>query len=84
MREFVSFVSFSFRKEKRKEVKMKTQDEVARSAEMCVIGAILIDEKALVNVIQALKPEHFYFEELKATYQTILELSSEGKSIDFV
>ncbi len=63
---------------------MKTQDEVARSAEMCVIGAILIDEKALVNVIQALKPEHFYFEELKATYQTILELSSEGKSIDFV
>ena len=27
---------------------MKTQDEVAKSAEMCVIGAILIDEKALV------------------------------------
>ena len=26
---------------------MKTQDEVAKSAEMCVIGAILIDEKAL-------------------------------------
>ena len=63
---------------------MKTQDEVARSAEMCVIGAILIDEKALVNVIQALKPEHFYFDELKATYQAILELSNEGKSIDFV
>ena len=63
---------------------MKTQDEVAKSAEMCVIGAILIDEKALVNVIQALKPEHFYFDELKAAYQAILELSSEGKSIDFV
>ena len=63
---------------------MKIQDEVAKSAEMCIIGAILIDEKALANVIQALKPEHFYFEELKATYQTILELSSEGKSIDFV
>ena len=26
---------------------MKTQDEVVKSAEMCVIGAILIDEKAL-------------------------------------
>ena len=63
---------------------IKIQDEVAKSAEMCVIGAILIDEKALVNVIQTLKPEHFYFDELKATYQTILELSSEGKSIDFV
>ena len=46
-REIVSFASFSFRKEKRKEVKMKTQDEVVKSAEMCVIGAILIDEKAL-------------------------------------
>ncbi len=57
---------------------MKTQDEVAKSAEMCVIGAILIDEKALANVIQTLKPEHFYFDELKAAYQAILELSSEG------
>ena len=63
---------------------MKIQDEVAKSAEMCVIGAILIDEKVLANVIQTLKPEHFYFDELKATYQAILELSSEGKSIDFV
>ena len=63
---------------------MKIQDEVAKSAEMCVIGAILIDEKALANVIQTLKPEHFYFDELKATYQAILELSSESKSIDFV
>ena len=63
---------------------MKTQDEVAKSAEMCVLGAILIDEKALVNVMQTLKPEHFYFDELKAAYQAILELSSEGKSIDFV
>ena len=63
---------------------MKTQDEVAKSAEMCVLGAILIDEKALANVIQTLKPEHFYFDELKAAYQAILELSSEGKSIDFV
>ena len=63
---------------------MKIQDEVAKSAEMCVIGAILIDEKALANVIQTLKPEHFYFDELKAAYQAILDLSSEGKSIDFV
>ena len=63
---------------------MKIQDEVAKSAEMCVIGAMLIDEKALANVIQTLKPEHFYFDELKAAYQASWELSSEGKSIDFV
>ena len=63
---------------------MDSKNEVAKSAEMCVIGAILIDEKALASVIQTLKPEHFYFDELKAAYQAILELSSEGKSIDFV
>ncbi len=63
---------------------MKTQDEVAKSAEMCIIGAILIDENALANVVQTLKAEHFYFDELKAVYQVILELSSEGKGIDFV
>ena len=62
---------------------MMIQDEVAKSAEMCVIGAMLIDEKALANVIQTLKPEHFYFDELKATYQAILEIPSEG-NIDFV
>ena len=57
---------------------MKIQDEVAKSAEMCVIGSILVDAKALVNVMQTLKPEHFYFDELKAAYQAIWELSSEG------
>jgi len=66
------------------EIKMKIQDEVAKSAEMCVIGSILVDAKALVNVMQTLKPEHFYFDELKAAYQASWELSSEGKSIDFV
>ena len=34
--------------------------------------------------MQTLKPEHFYFDELKAAYQASWELSSEGKSIDFV
>ena len=57
---------------------MDSKNEVAKSAEMCVIGAILIDEKALASVIQTLKPEHFYFDELKAAYQAIWELSSEG------
>ena len=51
---------------------------------MCVIGSILIDEKALVNVVDTLKPEHFCFDELKDSYKAILELSSEGKSIYFI
>ena len=63
---------------------MNTENEIAQSAEMCVVGSILIDEKALVNVIDTLKPEHFYFDKLKDSYKAILELSSEGKHIDFV
>lgn len=63
---------------------LEIQNEVAQSAEMCVIGSILIDEKALVNVVDTLKPEHFYFDELKDSYNAILELSSEGKHVDFV
>lgn len=63
---------------------LEMQNEVAQSAEMCVVGSILIDEKALVNVIDTLKPEHFYFDNLKDSYKVILELSSEGKNIDFV
>ena len=63
---------------------LEVQDEVAQSSEMCVIGSILIDEKVLVNVVDILKPEHFCFDELKDSYKAILELSSEGKSIDFI
>ena len=63
---------------------LEVQDEVAQSSEMCVIGSILIDEKALVNVVDTLKPEHFCFDELKDSYKAILELSSEGKSIYFI
>ena len=63
---------------------MNTENEVAQSAEMCVIGSILIDEKASLNVIDTLKPEHFYFDNLKDSYKAILELSSEGKHIDFI
>ena len=60
------------------------QNEVALSAEKCVIGSILIDEKVLVDVIDVLKPEHFYFDDLKDSYTAILELLNEGKTIDFV
>lgn len=63
---------------------MKTQDEVEKSAEQYVIGAILIDEKVLANVVGQLSAEYFYFDEFKSCYQAILELSSEGKNIDFL
>lgn len=63
---------------------MKIHNEIAQSAEMCAIGSVLIGEKALVNVVDTLKPEHFYFDELKDIYKAILELSGAGKTIDFI
>lgn len=53
---------------------MNTENEITQSAEMCVIGSILIDEKFLVNVVNTLKPEHFCFNELKDSYKATYSL----------
>ena len=58
--------------------------ETAQTAEQSVIGAIILEEKSLAKVIDIVSAEDFYFSDLKACYQTILELSSKGKPIDFV
>ena len=63
---------------------MEIELEAAKSAEMSVIGAIIVDSKSLASVIDELKPEYFYFDSLKACYEAILRLSSKGKPIDFV
>ncbi len=58
--------------------------EVTQVAEQSVIGAIIIEEKSLSLVIDIIQPEDFYFPEFKETYKSILELSSQGRAIDFV
>lgn len=58
--------------------------EAAKTAEMSIIGAIIIDSKSLASVIDELKPEYFYFEQLKVCYEAILRLSNKGNPIDFV
>lgn len=63
---------------------MQVGREMALCAEQSVVGAILLEENILAKIIDILKPEHFYFEELKSCYKAILELSSEGKTVDFV
>lgn len=63
---------------------MSVELETTKTAEMSVIGAIIIDSKCLASVIDELKPEYFYLEQLKTCYESILRLSSKGKSIDFV
>jgi len=63
---------------------LEIEFEAAKTAEMSVIGAIIINSKSLAEVIDELKPKHFYFESFKACYEAVLRLSSKGKPIDFV
>lgn len=63
---------------------MEIELEAAKTAEMSVIGAIIIDSKSLASVIDELKPEYFYFEQLKVCYEAVLRLSGKGNPIDFV
>ena len=54
------------------------------AAEQSVIGAIILDEKSLARVIDIIQLEDFYFAELKACYEAILQLSRNGEPINFV
>ncbi len=63
---------------------MNQEDELTRTAETSVIGAILIDEKTLPNISEKLVINDFYHEDLKEVYGVILDLSGNGKPIDFL
>ncbi|MBQ6142882.1 MAG: AAA family ATPase [Clostridia bacterium] len=63
---------------------MNQEDELTRTAEVSVIGAILIDEKALPSISEKLVINDFYHEDLKEIYGVILDLSGNGKPIDFL
>lgn len=63
---------------------MNQEDELTRAAETSVIGAILIDEKALPSISEKLVINDFYHEDLKEIYWVILELSGNGKPVDFI
>jgi replicative DNA helicase len=64
---------------------MTFDNESIKIAEESVIGAILLDSKSVLpKVVDILTPDDFYYSDYKNTYKTILQLSSEGKPIDFV
>lgn len=63
---------------------MNQEDELTRTAETSVIGAILIDEKTLPNISEKLVINDFYHEDLKEIYEVILDLSGNSKPIDFL
>ena len=54
----------------------------ALDMEESVLGAILLEKNALVEVASILRPEHFYSDQHKEIYQAILEMFAEGTAID--
>ncbi|KKR06308.1 MAG: Replicative DNA helicase [candidate division WS6 bacterium GW2011_GWF2_39_15] len=53
-------------------------------AEQSVLGAMLLDKEAVINVAGWLLAEHFYEERHSIIYSNILELFEEGEPIDIV
>lgn len=63
---------------------MKLELETTYTAEQAVIGAIILDEKALARVMNIITVEDFYFSVFRDCYRAILGLLNHGKPIDFV
>lgn len=53
-------------------------------AEQAVLGAMLVDKDAVVDVIEILKPEDFYRTEHVEIYSAILDLYEKDKAIDIL
>ncbi len=52
--------------------------------EMSVLGAILIDHEALADVIDMVRPEHFYHEHHATVFAAMLELFEKHEPLDIV
>lgn len=53
-------------------------------AEMCVLGSILIDNDAVLNVSDFLRPEHFYNQNHGKIYKAMMDLYEDRMPIDIV
>lgn len=56
----------------------------SEEAEVAVLGAILIDKNAIVEIASFLRPSHFYKEDHEKIFDCILELYEEREPIDLV
>lgn len=52
--------------------------------EQAIIGGLLIDECALMQIADVLDPECFYSEQHRMIYEVMLELGDEGKATDLI
>jgi len=56
----------------------------SEEAELCVLGSILIDNDAVLNVSEFLRPEHFYNLNYGKIYQAMMDLYEDRMPIDIV
>ncbi len=56
----------------------------SEEAETSILGSLLIDKDAILNVVEFLRPEHFYDEAHAKIYQAILSLYEERQPVDIV
>jgi replicative DNA helicase len=54
----------------------------SKEAERAVLGALLLDEEAIIKVVDFLRPLHFYNPRHAIIYENICELFEQRKSID--
>ncbi|MCL4382349.1 hypothetical protein M1545_01020 [Patescibacteria group bacterium] len=63
------------------DIKVPPHDE---QAELSILGALLIDKDAVVDVVEFLRPEHFYKDANSLIYTAILSLFETHEPIDIV
>jgi replicative DNA helicase len=56
----------------------------SEEAEVSILGSILIDKDAIINVAEFLRPEHFYSEAHSLIFKSVLDLYEERSPIDMV
>jgi replicative DNA helicase len=56
----------------------------APELEEAVLGAVMLEKDAILEVIDILKPESFYREEHQKIFQAIIDLTSANKAIDLL
>ena len=54
------------------------------SAERSVLGAMLLSKDAIADVVEAIRPEHFYRPAHQSIYLAVLELYGRGEPADFI
>lgn len=53
-------------------------------AEKSVLGSVLLDADAILNILGTIRPEHFYFERHSRIFEAMLDLYTKSEPIDLI